>query len=363
MPGPVSAAELNSANAKAAYLMDYGSKKIMFAQNENKRFPIASMCKIMSLILIYEKIDQGKFKEEDIITVSEQASGMGGSQVFLETNGKYKIGDLIKSIVISSANDSTVAMAEHIAGSEQGFVVLMNKRAKDLGLNDTNFTNCTGLPQPGQYSSARDCAFMLCELINHKNYFNYSRIWMDKMIHSAGRETEMTNTNKLVRFYKGCDGGKTGYTSEAMHCVTVTAQREGMRLISVIIGAESSKVRFGEASKLLNYGFANYQSMPIIKSDTLLEIELEVKGGKQKALTLQAEEDFSYLTKKFDSINYGIDYNLPKNISAPIKKGDVVGKLSVVIDNQVLKEINILAACDIDCKTYADALGDILHCW
>lgn len=173
----------------------------------------------------------------------------------------------------------------------------------------------------------------------------------------------MTNTNKLVRFYKGCDGGKTGYTSEAKHCVTVTAQREGMRLISVIIGAESSKVRFGEASKLLNYGFANYQSMPIIKSDTLLEIELEVKGGKQKTLTLQAEEDFSYLAKKFDSINYGIDYNLPKNISAPIKKGEVVGKLSVVIDNQVLKEINVLAACDIDCRTYADALGEILHCW
>jgi D-alanyl-D-alanine carboxypeptidase (penicillin-binding protein 5/6) len=356
-------AEPQAAAAKAAYLMDYGSKKALFAQNENQRYPIASMCKIMSLILIYEKLGEGKFKEDDIITVSEQASAMGGSQVFLESGGKYRIGDLIKSIVVSSANDSTVAMAEHIAGSEEGFVVLMNKRAKDLGLFDTNFTNCTGLPRPGQYSSAKDCAMMLAELIKFDGYFKYSRIWMDKMSHAGGRETEMTNTNKLVRFYKGCDGGKTGYTSEAKHCVAATAKREDMRLISVIIGAESSKTRFGEASRLLNYGFANYQSVPIVKCDRPLSIELEVKGGKQKTLPLKAEENFSYLAKKFENINYGIEYNLPKNIAAPVKKGDVVGSLSVAVENQILKEINIIAACDIEKRTYLNALGDVIKQW
>lgn len=359
-PVPV---ELNSANCKSAYLIDFGSGKVMFAQNENARFPIASMCKIMSLLLIYENISAGHVDENGQITIGENASGMGGSQVFLETNGTYKITDLIKSIVVASANDATVAMAEHIAGSEEGFVVLMNNRAKELGMNNTNFINCTGLPQPGQYSCAKDCSLMMKQLLTHSIYFKYSRIWMDKIPHSEGRVTEISNTNKLIRFFKGCDGGKTGYTSEAQHCITATAERAGMRLISVIIGAENSKVRFAEASRLLNYGFANYVSKQLVFSDKPLDLTVNIKGGKQKTLEIAASENYSILSGKFDKINFFLDYNLPENIAAPVKKGDVVGSISVIINNEIVKEINVLALNDVAKNTYGDVINDIINNW
>ena len=359
-PSPI---ELDNIQAKGAFLMDCGSGKELFSQNATDRYPIASMCKIMSLIIIYERMEAGDFNEDDEITISENASGMGGSQVFLETNGKYKVSDLIKSIIVASANDATVAMAELIAGSEDGFVVLMNKRAKELNMTNTNFVNCTGLPQPEQYSCAKDCAVMLKQLISHKGYFKYSRIWMDKIPHSEGRITEISNTNKLIRFYKGCDGGKTGYTSEAKHCITATAERNGMRLISVIIGAQDSKCRFKEASKMLNFGFANYTSKQLVFDDKPLDININVKGGKEKTLSIVAEENYSILNNKFEKKNFCFDYCLPDVISAPVKKGDIIGKMSVIMDNEIVKEINVLAYNDIIKNTYGDCINDILNNW
>jgi D-alanyl-D-alanine carboxypeptidase (penicillin-binding protein 5/6) len=359
-PAPL---EISGVKAKAAYLLEISSGKALFAQNENARYPIASMCKIMSLLIIYENLDAGQFKEDDDITISENASGMGGSQVFLETNGTYKISDLIKSIVIASANDATVAMAELIAGSEEGFVAIMNRRAKELNMNDTQFINCTGLPQPGQYSSAKDCSIMLSQLLKHSGYFKYSKIWMDKVTHSEGRITEISNTNKLVRFYKGCDGGKTGYTSEAKHCLSATAERGGMRLISVIIGAEDSKTRFAEASKLFNYGFANFACKQLVFKDKPLDVRINVKGGKEKTLEIAAQESYSLLTSKSQKLNYAIDYNIPDKVSAPIRKGDVVGSLSVIIDNKIVREISVAATTDIAVNSYGDCVGDIIHNW
>ncbi len=359
-PAPL---ELTGAKARGAYLMDWGSGTPLFSQNENERYPIASMCKIMSLLLIYENMEEGRFEENTDITVSENASGMGGSQVFLETNGTYKVSDLIKSITVASANDATVAMAEVIAGSEEGFVTLMNARAKELNMNNTNFVNCTGLPQPGQYSCAKDCALMLSRLLTHKNYYKYSRIWMDKINHSGGRVTEITNTNKLVRFYKGCDGGKTGYTSEAKHCISATAERGGMRLISVIIGAEDSKTRFFEASRLLNFGFANFASKQLVFKGEPLSVKINVKGGKEKTLEITPSENYFVLARKSDKVNYGIDYIIPDSVSAPVKKGDTIGSITVIIDNKIVKEISVLAACDIAKNTYGDCIGDIINNW
>lgn len=353
----------SDAKARAALLMDCGSGTVLFAQREVERYPIASMCKIMSLLLIYEGIDSGRIDEGGEITVSEAAAGMGGSQAFLEHNGTYKIEDLIKCIVVCSANDATVAMAELIAGSEEGFVVMMNRRAKELGLTNTHFVNSTGLPQPGQYSCAKDVATMMRELIKHKKYFKYSRIWLDKIQHRKGRETEITNTNKLVRFYKGCDGGKTGYTSEAKHCIAATAVKEDMRLISVIIGAESSKERFGEASKLLNFGFANYASKQIVSSDRPLDFTMRVKGGKHKTVELVPAESYSILINKSEKTEYSIDYDLPDKVAAPIKKGGRVGTMSVIVNNEIVKEIELLAAGDVPESTFGDCIGDVLENW
>ncbi len=352
-----------SAKARAALLMDYGSGTVLYSQNELARYPIASMCKIMSLLLIYESIVGGRIDEAGEITISENASGMGGSQAFLEHNESYKIEELIKSIVVASANDATVAMAELIAGSEEGFVEMMNRKAKELGLSNTHFVNSTGLPQPGQYSCARDVAVMLKELLKHKRYFKYSRIWMDKIQHKKGRVTELINTNKLVRFYRGCDGGKTGYTSEAKHCIAATAVRDGMRLISVIIGADSSKERFGEASRLFNFGFANYASKQIISADRPLEFTLCVKGGKQKSVELIPAESYSVLISKVEKPDYSVDYKLPDMISAPIRKGQSVGTLSVIMNNEVVKEIALLAACDVPEASYGDCIGDVIENW
>lgn len=352
-----------SAKARAALLMDCGSGTVLFAQNELARYPIASMCKIMALLLIYESIDSGRIDEGGEIVISENAAGMGGSQAFLEHNESYKIEELIKSIVVASANDATVAMAELIAGSEEGFVQMMNRHAKELGLENTHFVNSTGLPQPGQYSCAKDAAIMLRELIKQKRYFKYSRIWMDKIQHKKGRVTELVNTNKLVRFYRGCDGGKTGYTSEAKHCIAATAVRDGMRLISVIIGADSSKERFGEASRLFNYGYANYASRQIISADRPLDFTLCVRGGKRKSVELIPAESYSILMSKVEKPDYSIDYKLPDKISAPIKKGQRVATLSVIMGNEVVKEIELLAACDVLKASYGDCIGDVLENW
>ena len=210
--------------SKSAYLYDFNTKTEIYAHNENKRLPIASMTKIMLLDLVYENLDNGNISLDEEVTVSENASKMGGSQVFLESGFNYKIGDLIKSITVASANDASVAMAERLYGSEEECVIKMNEKANSLGLKNTQFVNCTGLPKPMQYSSAKDITLIFADLITHKTYFDYSKIWMDKIEHSKNH-TEISNTNKLVRFYDGCDGGKTGFTNEAGFCLTATAKR------------------------------------------------------------------------------------------------------------------------------------------
>ena len=249
--------ELN-VSAKSAYLMDYGTQTVIFAQNERAHLPIASMCKIMTLLLSFEAIDAGVLDMEEEITVSERAASMGGSQVFLEANSKYLVKELLKSIVVCSANDSCVALAERIAGNESVFVDRMNERAKGLGANDTLFANCTGLPKEPQYSCAKDVALMLKELLKNEEYYAFGKVWLDKFAHPQGRYTEITNTNKLVRFYDGCDGGKTGFTNQAGFCLAATAKRGGMRVISVVIGEQDSKTRFDDVRSMFDYAFANY---------------------------------------------------------------------------------------------------------
>ncbi len=351
-----------SVKSKAAYLIDYGSGEVIYAKNETERLPIASMTKLMLLNLCFDKLDEGEFGMTDDVVVSAKASGMGGSQVFLDANRPYKASELIKSIIVASANDASVAMAERLYGSESACVDEMNARAKEWGLDDTLFSNCTGLPKPTQYSCAKDVAKMLSEVVKHDEYFEYSKIWTDEIDH-GGRKTEITNTNKLVRFYEGCDGGKTGYTAESGFCLAGTAKRGNMRLIAVVIKGESSKSRFADVSSAFNYGFDNYSSKAALDDEKELSVTAKVEKGIKKDVKIIPENDVYVFLKKNEKQDIVIDFEPYNKIKAPIKKGDKVGCLIVYKNGVETGRTNALAAETVNKKTYFDYVRDVASSW
>ena len=349
-------------SCKSAYLCDWRTGTAIYSKDETKHLPIASMCKIMTMQLCFEEIEKGTLSFEEEVCISERASGMGGSQVFLETGGIYKVSELIKSICIASANDSCVATAERIAGNEDVFVSKMNEKAKSLGMNDTVFVNCTGLPQNGQYSCSKDVATMFRELLRHEEYFNFSKIWMEDFQHSGGRVTQMANTNKLIRNYQGCDGGKTGYTAEAGFCLSASAIRGNMRVISVVIGASDSKSRFAGVSSMFDYAFANYENRTVLEEGVMQDYSCEVSGGKEKILSVRPEHAVYIFCKKGDSNNifYEVEF---ESVRAPIARGDVVGTARVYKDNIEVSSVKLLANEDIEKNSYFDSLKDLAENW
>lgn len=350
--------------SKAAYLVENSTGKVLFEQNATERRPIASMTKIMTLLLTLEQVDGGTLNLEDKITISQNAASMGGSQAFLDAGSEYRVTDLIKTVVVCSANDSSVALAEHVAGSVDEFVKRMNNRAKELGMENTLFVNCTGLPAPGQYCCAKDVSVMTRELLKHKDYYNYTKIWMEDFVHPTGRTTSITNTNKLIRFYEGCDSGKTGYTAEAGHCLSASARRNGMRLVSVVIGAPDSKTRFADSQTLLNYGFANYETREILSGEKHLEEKLNVLGGKCEDISLRPEKGYSRLTRKGEKgAEPEIIVELNEKVKAPLAEGDVVGKIKIVCAGEVLAEINAVAAESVEKAGWLDGIKTIIKNW
>ncbi len=349
-------------HAKSSCLMDYGTGTVIYTQNERKRLPIASMCKIMTLLLSFEAIEAGNLDMNEQLTISERAASMGGSQVFLEANAKYKVKELIKSIVVCSANDSCVALAEKICGNESIFTDKMNVKAKELGANDTLFANCTGLPKEPQYSCAKDVGIMLKELLKHQEYFEFGKVWMDKFAHPKGRYTEISNTNKLVRFYEGCDGGKTGFTNQAGFCLAATAKRGDMRVISVIIGAENSANRFEDTKTMFNYAFANYTAKSVLEANVPLENTVKVNGGKEKNLTVVPARSSFVFCKKGEKPNVTIEtcYN---SISAPVKKGEMVGEIFVYKDGVEIDKVPLIAEKDIEKANLFDRWRDVARGW
>ena len=345
----------------SSLLMDYASGSVIHELNASQRRPIASMVKIMTLLRTYESVASGKVSLEDDVTVSQRAADMGGSQAFLDAGSVHKLKNLIKTIIVASANDSCVAVAEHISGSVENFVDSMNKRAGELGLKDTNFVNCTGLPATNQYSCAKDVAVMMRTLIStESNYFEYSKIWMEDFVHPGGRVTGLTNTNKLIRFYQGCDGGKTGYTNEAKHCLCATAKRGDTRLIAVVVGAPDSKTRFKETSDLLNYGFGNYESKVMLSRDGLED--MQIKSGVKETLKIAPAEQLALFGKKGET-NGELVVELD-SVKAPVKVGDAVGRALIVApDGTVLAKTDIVALEDIENQSYFDTVRDILRQW
>lgn len=348
-------------DAPSALLMDGNTNTILFEKNATEHRPIASMVKMMTLILTYERIESGGLSLTDKIQISDNASSMGGSQAYLDANSVHSVQELIKSIVVASANDSCVALAENISGSVEGFVVKMNEKAAELGMNDTNFVNCTGLPATNQYSCAKDSAIMLVELIKYNDFFSHSKVWMYDYTHPSGRTTLLTNTNKLVRFYQGCDGGKTGFTSEAKYCLSATAKRGDSRFISVVIGAETSKKRNAEICKLFDYAFANYETRQIIFADTELGTT-DVPNSKEKVISVAPLNSRYMLLKRGEenNVTYETEYF---DIQTPIAVGDVVGKIIAKTETGYCAESDLVALTAATKQSFFDILGDVAQNW
>ena len=319
----------------------------MYQKNANERLAPASMTKIMSLILIMENIENGNLKWNDIVVVSKNASSMGGSQIFLETNEMMTVEDLVKGICIASGNDATVALAEKIAGTEKAFVKLMNDKAKSLGLKNTNFVNATGLDAEGHYSSAHDMSVMARELVRHEKILEFSSIYEDYLRKNTAKKFWLVNTNRLVKFYSYIDGLKTGYTGNAGYCLTATGMKNDMRLISVVMGEENTDNRTTDTLAMLDYGFNMYSIDKVVNKDKSLG-NVRVNLGDIENVDIMLEEDITILNnnqKGKKNITYEINTN---NINAPVKKGDVVGKIDVYEEGRYLYSRDITVMNDIE---------------
>ncbi len=343
VPTIAGAAEMNI-EAKSAVLLEPVTGQILFESNADEKLPPASITKIMSLILVMEAIDSGVLTLETEITASEHACSMGGSQIWLEPNEKMTVHELLKATVIASANDATVALGEAIAGSEEAFVAKMNERARQLGMNSTNFINCTGLDAEGHLTTAHDVALMSAELIKHGLIKNYSTVWMDSL---RGGESELVNTNKLVRFYEGCTGLKTGTTSGAGHCLAATAERDGLSLVAVVMGADNSNKRFEGAKKMLNYGFANFKFQKIT-ADLSENNFVEVEKGLQPSVQVSPANELNILLPKASTDDITQTLEINDSITAPVNKGDSVGRVVVKKGEEEIGVIELCAAENVE---------------
>ena len=334
-------------NATSAIMLEASTGEIIFQKNVNEKRPPASMTKMMSMLLIMENIEKGNLTFEEEVTASVYASSMGGSQIFLKAGEKMKVEDLLKGIAIGSGNDATVAMAERIAGTEEAFVKLMNDRAKELGLNNTNFKNSTGLDAENHYSTAYDMSVIARELVKHKKILEFTGTYEDYLRKDSASPFWLVNTNRLVRFYQGVDGLKTGYTKEAGYCLTSTAEKDNMRLITVVMNEPSTQIRNGETSSMLDYGFNMYSVNKILDTNTSLQ-KGKVELGNDLEVEIVPTEEVKILNNK-NSDERNVTYELELNtIKAPVKKGNIVGKIKVYEDNKVINEINATVKYDVD---------------
>lgn len=331
-------------NSKSAIIIEESTGKILYEDNAHEKRAMASMTKIMTMLLIMENLDKGNIKLTDEVYISKNASGMGGSQIFIEEGDYITVEDLLKGIAVGSANDASVAMAEYIGGTEENFVSMMNKKAKNLGLVNTSFKNSHGLDENEHYTTAYEMAIMAKELLKYKEILKYTSIYEDYLIRDNGEKFWLVNTNKLIRFYKGIDGLKTGYTEKAGHCLTATMEKNGMRVITVVMESGSTENRSSDTVSLMEYAFSMYYANEILKSEGVLGTVNIYKGTKDK-LEYKVESDVkAILSKQDEEKGYSYEIELNKNITAPIKKGDKVGKLTLFDENRkVINNYNLIS--------------------
>ena len=359
LPGRVSALELDLA-AKSAVLMDVATGTILYEQNAHEPLAPASVTKVMTMLLIMEAIDSGKISWDDTVTASEAAAAKGGSQIYLKVGETMTVSDMVKSIAVSSANDCACAMAEHLAGSESAFVDLMNQKAQELGMGDTHFVNCTGLdddPEAASHrTSAHDIAIMSRELLkNHPDIKKFTTIWMDTVRNGA---VGLSNTNKMVRFYDGCTGLKTGFTNGAGYCLSASAQRDGMELIGTVMGSKTSADRFAAAKGMLDYGFANFALYsPVIQEGAAVAVTL----GDAPSVNAVPAEDAQLLVEKGQVNSIVTEVELEPQITAPVAAGQALGNLTIKSGDQILKKIPLVAESDVNRLTWGDLTVKILR--
>lgn len=343
-------------SAPAAVLMDADTGKILYEKNAHEQRACASITKVMTLTLVMEAVDSGKIHMDDVVTASAHAASMGGSDIWLEEGEQMTVDDMIKATAVASANDAAVALAEFICGTEDDFVAAMNEKAKALGMDDTTFMNCNGLDEEGHITSAYDVALMSRELIQHDKIFDYTSIWLDNL---RGGETQIVNTNKLLRSYDGITGLKTGTTGEAGACISATAERNGLSLIGVVLGADSGKERFRDAATLLDYGFANFESKELGLEEELAPITVE--GGMEDEVSISCEGVTGLTIPKGEGKGITQTVDIPESLTAPVRKGDVVGKVVFTLNGEELASFDVTANDDVEEKSFGSILGLLLH--
>ena len=347
----------------SAILAETATGTVIFEKNADERREVASITKLMTALLVLEALDRDEIALTDSVQISPRAAAMKGSQALLDANAVYPLEDLLRTTIMASANDSAVALSEYIAGSEENFVDRMNRRAAELGMTNTNYVNCTGYPQSGQYTTARDVCRLCCEIAKHPRYNQYASVWIDKLTHPSGRVTDLTNTNRLVRFYEGCDGYKTGSTDAAKYCLAATAEKNGMRLVAIVLGTPVSQTRFNEARQMLDYGFATYRRVVIANKGDLLGQNVEVRGGSAESVPLALGSGLSMLLKNGQQSGLSLSVQLPESVDAPIAQGDVIGLVDVLLDGQVIAKLNCVAAEDVPRPGFIEGLLRILRNW
>lgn len=346
--------------AKSYVLMDASTGQVLQENNSNARLPIASVTKVMSMLLCMEAIDSGKISLKDMVTASEYASGMGGSQAYIEPGEQYSVHEALKAVALHSSNDVTVSIAELVAGSEEGFVVQMNEKAADLGMKNTQFKDCTGLTDAEHFSSALDIAIMSRELIKkHPKILEYTSVYTDTF---RNGEFDLTNTNRLVRFYNNCDGLKTGFTRAAGFCLSATAWRNNMRLISVVLGEPDSNTRFAETRKLLDYGFANYESAEVNKKGELIS-DISVKKGTISKAGAVMGEDVKVLLPRGQKTKIVRQVNLDETITAPVKTGQKIGEIIYKIDENEISRVDIVSDRDVEKTNFINIFSRMFKSW
>lgn len=351
--------------SKAALLMEYDTGEILFAVNAHEKLYPASLTKIMTVLLALEALERGEISLDDQVPVTNYAESMGGSTIFLSAGDVVDMESLLIGMVVGSANDAAVAVAEYIAGSEEGFVKLMNKRADELGMKNTNFVNVNGLHHDDHYTTAFDVALMSRELMSYPIYTRWSTIWMDENFLEGKIKSEkvyLSNTNRLIHYYQGCDGIKTGYTNKAMHCISASAKREDTRFIAVVMNSPSSDIRYEEARDLLNYGFANYYSLELADSRKIIS-KLPVEKGIVQEIDVLTSDNLSLLIKKGEEPQYRTEIELPSRLKAPLSIEKSVGKIKVIQGNTVLKEVDLEVAQDVPRASLTSLFQRYLRIW
>jgi len=350
-------------NAKSAILVEANTGKVIFEKNMNERVAVASLTKMMSQLIILEHIEDGSLKWDEIVKTSSNAAGYGGTQIYLQPGEEMSVRDLMKGISMASANDATVALAERIAGTEESFVKMMMEKVKELGLKNTNFVNPTGLDEDNHYSTAYDLSIIARELMKHEQIFEFSSLYEDYLRVDTPNKFWLVNTNKLVRFYEGADGLKTGFTDDAKYCMTVTAKRDNMRLIAIVLGEDVSKVRNAEVTELLDYGF-NLYKVNLVKEKNEVVDKIKLEKSNLNEIEIVTESEISILSKKSEESRKYTEKIVLDDIKLPLKSGTVVGKLQLLDGSSLIGEYNLIVNQDISKKNlfslFFDNLKDIM---